>query len=128
MRQELIDTIWNWFSAIWKLWSFSFESLWRAFMDTPLWSILSFLWGIIEFIFFAFKSIVRLIWDILYTVLDWSVSVFSWVTETFENLSLYMWKPTVFLFELFCIVLMLLIFQFIIRILFWKFHYKKMSK
>lgn len=128
MRQELIDTIWNWFSAIWKIWSFSFESLWNAFMSTPLWKILSFIWSMIEYLFFAVKSIFNLIRNVLYAVLDWSVSIFVWLMQTFEDLSFYMWRSASLLLSLFVCVLILIVFQFILRLLFWKFHYWKLSK
>lgn len=81
----------------------------------------------IEYLFYAVKSIFNLLRNVLYAVLDWSVSIFGWLIQTFEDLSLYMWKPTSLLLSLFVIVLIILIFQFILRILFWKFHYKKMK-
>lgn len=125
MRQELIDTIWNWFSAIWKLWLSWYEFIIDAFLDSPLWKVVTFIWSMIEYLFYAVKSIFNLLRNILYAVVDWSVSIFGWLIQTFEDLSLYMWKPTSLLLSLFVIVLIILVFQFIFRILFWKFHYKK---
>lgn len=82
----------------------------------------------IEFVFYAVKSIFNLIRNVVYAVLDWSVSIFGWLMDIFEDLSLYMWRPASLLLSLFVVVLILLVFQFILRLLFWKFHYGKLSK
>lgn len=129
LMEELVTKLWNFFEIIAN--SFSsfirnfFSYFWDVIRSSPFWKILNFIRDILVFLIYAVRSIINIIRNFIYVILP---NVIVWVEETFYNLSLYIWKPAMYLFQLFWVILLILIFQFILRLLTWKYHYKKVSK
>lgn len=124
--QWIADTlarIWDRISlAIWD----SFSSLRNVLMNTVIWKIFSFLWDIVMFLLYGVRSIILLIWNLIYTIFNWFVTdLFIWVSDTFYNLSYYMWSSTSILVSLFILTLIIIWFQFLIRFFMAKYYYNK---
>lgn len=90
--------------------------------------VFKFIWEIIEFVYYWFRSIIFLLWNILQSVIFGFTGMFNWLMDTFTNLSYYMWSTTSLFVSLFCIVLLIIIFGFLLRFFTWRFHYKVFSK
>ena len=88
-------------------------------------NIVSFIWDIISFILYAFRSIIFLTYNLIYSILNWFVALFTQLTSTFSDLSVFMWSTTAILIYMFLLVILYIVFQFVLRLLLWKFHYKK---
>lgn len=124
MWEELIKSIKVWFSEIWNIFS-NFK--YYFFEHTILWNILWFIWDLIVFLLYAVRSILLLLWNIIYNIFNWFFDFFTQLNSTFEDLSLYMWSTTTIMFSFFLLILLIIVFWFLFRFFTWKYHYNKIS-
>ena len=122
--ESMSNRLWKWFDLIWHYISDWFSSIWNVFMQTYVWKILGFIWDIITFLLYWARSIILLVRNLIYSILNWSVQLFTQLMSTFTDLSLFLWSSTSILISLFSLVLFIICFQFLIRFFIWKFHYK----
>lgn len=126
----------SWISQnLWKVWdkvafsiSDSFSSVWNSFMSTSAWKFIWFIWDLVLFLLYWVRSIILLVWNLFYSILNWFVELFTQLLSTFTDLSWFMGSSTSILVSLFVLVLLILWFQFLFRFFSWKYHYKKVSK
>lgn len=125
---DLNHTLWRVWDNVWFKVQDSFWSIWDSFMTTTPWKIVWFIWDLLWFLLYGVRSIILLIWNLIYSVLNWFVQMFSQLLSTFTDLSVFMWSTTSMLVSMFTLVIMLIWFQFLLRFFTWKFHYKKVWK
>ena len=128
MRQELIDTIWNWFTAFFSAWGDVFWNFGSWFMSTPFGWVINFIKWVIQFVYFGVKSVLVLIWNLRNSIVGGAYSVTWYLSDTFEGLSVFLGVSTSTLVALFELTLILIVFWFIVRVFLWKFHYNVKTK
>lgn len=127
--QWVSDTLWRSADRVANTIGDSFKWVVDYFLhNTVVWNIVSFIWDMIMFLLYSVKSIISLVWNLLYSILNWFVDMFVWLWNTFIDLSYFMGAKTSMLISMFILVLIIIGFQFLLRLFLWKFHYKKVSK
>ena len=110
----------------------SFVQVWwklvDIFMQTPLWKICWFIWDLISFLLYWVRSIILLVRNLIYTILNGFVQMFTQLMSTFTDLSVFMWSSTSMLVSMFTLVLMIIWFWFLLRFFTWKYHYNRVKK
>lgn len=125
--QGIGDTLWrfadktvgNFNNVMWNIGDFFINIVWKPIL---------FIWDLIVYLLYAIKSIIVLVWNLLYSILNGFIEMFVWLWQTFHDLSYFMGVKTSMLISMFILVLIIIWFQFLLRLFLWKFHYKKVSK
>lgn len=135
----VFDWIWDWFNnlaqtfaKVWDriayvIWD-AFSSIRNAFMQTIPWKICGFIWDIVMFLLYGIRSILLLLWNLIYSILNWFVEMFTQLNSTFYDLSYFMWSSTSILISLFSLALLIIWFWFLLRFFTWKYFYNRHKK
>lgn len=126
--RSLNNTLWSIWDKISDTVGGAFWSIRNAFMSTSAWKVVWFIRDMISFLFYGVRSIILLLWNLLYSILNWFVALFTQLLSTFTDLSFFMWSTTSLLISLFILVLLIIWFQFLLRFFTWKYHYNKVKK